>query len=77
MNDLLDPHPHFGFHVHEAKADNIEKGLSSELYATSTECYGSYEEALIHFLKRIKAENAGQYFDMQPKHPLFLSIEEG
>lgn len=71
VNNLHDPHPHHGFHIHEAKAENIEQGFSSELYATSTESYGSYEEALIHFLERIKAENANQHFDMQPKSPLF------
>ena len=74
VNDLLDPHPHFGFHIHEAKADNIEGGFSSELYAELTDSYGSYEEALIHFLKRINIENADQYFDMQRQLPLFPRI---
>ena len=71
VNNLLDPDPHCGFHIHKATAENIEKGFSSELYATSTESYGSYEEALIHFLETIKAKNADQYFYMQPKLPLF------
>ncbi len=71
VNDLLDPHPHFGFHIHEAKAENIAEGFSSELYAEFTESYGSYEEALIHFLKRINIENADQYFDITRQFPLF------
>ncbi|MFH1096966.1 MAG: hypothetical protein V1749_05665 [Candidatus Desantisbacteria bacterium] len=66
VNDLSDLHPHFGFHIHEARAENIEKGVSSEKYAELTESYGSYEEALTHFLKRINVKNASKYFAKQP-----------
>lgn len=70
VNNLLDPDSHFfGFHIHRAKADNIEKSFSSELYAEVTEHYDSYEEALTHFLKTIKAENANQHFSIQLKLP--------
>ena len=73
VNSLLDPHPHFGFHIHEAKAENIMEGFSSELYAELTKSYGSYEEALLHFLKRINIENADKYFDIHRQLPLDLS----
>ncbi len=63
VNNPLDPHPHFSFHIHKANAENIEKGLSSELYAELTEDYGSYEEALTNFLKRANIENADQHFN--------------
>lgn len=70
VNDLLDPRPHYGFHIHKAKAENIAEGFSSELYAELTESYGSYEEALTHFLKRINIINVDQYFKMR-QMPLF------
>jgi len=71
VNDLLNHDPHFGFHIHKAKAGDIENGLAPEHYAELTESYGSYEEALTHFLKWIKAENADQYFDIQRQLRLF------
>lgn len=74
VNDLLDPHPHFGFHIHEAKAEKIEEGFSPQLHAELTESYGSYEEALLHFLKRINIENAEQYFDIKQQLSLFPQI---
>lgn len=64
VSDLLDPHPHFGHHIHKANAENIEEGLSSELYAELTDSYGSYEEALIHFFKTTNIENIDQYIDI-------------
>jgi hypothetical protein len=65
VNDLSDLHPHYGFHIHEAKAENIEKGFSPELYAELTESYGSYEEAESHFLKRINIKNMYRYFNTE------------
>ena len=70
VNDLLDPHPHVGFHIHEARAESIESGFSPERFAELTDDFGSYEEALIHFLKRTNVINIDQYFDIR-QLPLF------
>ncbi len=62
VNSLLDPVPHYGFHIHKAKSENMEDDLSPERYAELTDDYGSYEEALLHFLKKVNIVNADEYF---------------
>lgn len=75
VNDPLNPHPHFGYHVHSAKAENIEEGLASELFAELTDAYGSYEEALVDFIRRINIQNADMYFDLKQQFLLFPEQE--
>lgn len=77
VNDLLDPHPHSGFHIHSAKAENIAKEFSVELYAESTDSYGSYEEALMHFLKRVNIKDVDQYFKIRQLPFCFLEESGG
>lgn len=68
------PHPHFRFHIHKAKQENIEAGLLPERFAEPTKNYGSYEEALLHFVKLTNIENAEQYLDVKRQLPLFKII---
>jgi len=64
-------HPHFGYHIHNAKAELIETGILPEKYAEITERYASYKEALFQFLKIINIQNAEQYFDNFGQDSLF------
>lgn len=74
VDNPLDPHPHFGFHIHKARQETIEAGLLPELSAEITKNYGSYEEALRHFVKLTNIENAEQYLDVKKQLPLFEAI---
>lgn len=60
-------HPHYGYHIHQAKADFMDSGLLSEKYAEITESYASYEEALFNFLKTTNIQNADEYFDFRQR----------
>lgn len=59
---LEDEHPHFGYHIHKAKAEFIDEGMLPEKYAEITKTYASYEEALYHFLKTTNIQDVEQYF---------------
>lgn len=61
-NDLIEPHPHFGYHVHRANADNMERGMKSEAGAEVTKEYASYPEALKFFLKICNVADAQRHF---------------
>lgn len=64
-------HPHFGYHIHSAKAALIEAGILPERYAEITGTYASYKEALFQFLKIINIQDAEQYFDNLGQDSLF------
>lgn len=54
--------PHHLYHIHRAKAANLEAGLRAELGGDPTSDYASYEEALAWFLKAVNVKNAGEHF---------------
>jgi hypothetical protein len=70
------PNHHFGYHVHRARADNLENGLRAERGAEPTKEYGSYAEALRYFLKTCGVQGAEEYFPVEPS-PLLWSGPEG
>ncbi|MEA3432709.1 MAG: hypothetical protein U9R01_08635, partial [candidate division WOR-3 bacterium] len=53
--------PHFKHHIHQAKAENLEKGLKPERYSEEIDAYASYEEALQYFLKYVTVTNSHQF----------------
>jgi hypothetical protein len=59
---LGQPATHFQFHVHPARASNIEAGARAEKDGEPTDAYGSYSQALHHFLRAVHVINASQYF---------------
>jgi hypothetical protein len=67
--------PHFRYHIHRAKAGNIETGLKAEYGAEPTETYASYRDAFAFFLNEIRVINALDYFPelSQPMLPLNLT----
>ena len=69
---------HFRYHVHRAKAENVEGGLRGERGAESTEAYASYKDALAFFLREINVINASEYLPelSQPMLPLNLPENE-
>jgi hypothetical protein len=69
VNDILEPNPHFGFHIHEARQEMIDAGYSPEKFAAITDTYASYEEALGAFIKKINIIDADKYF-----HPEQISL---
>lgn len=57
-----DTSSHFSYHVHRAKAENIEAGVRAESGGEITAEYGSYDQALRYFLRRIEIVNANDHF---------------
>jgi len=66
-----DDHPHFGYHIHKAKAELIDEGMLPEKYAEITETYASYKEALYQFLKTTNIQDVDQYFNDLGQGSLF------
>lgn len=65
--------PHFGHHIHIAKADNINDGLKSDIYAEVTQKYSTYFDALFYFLKYCNIQGYEKYFTMIRQLRLFDS----
>lgn len=63
--DLLKPNPHFDYHIHIIKKEDIEKDIRKLFFAEITDKYNSYEEALDYFIKRTNIINANEYFAFQ------------
>ena len=70
--------PHFRYHIHRAKPENIAAGLRAEHGAEPTDGYASYGAALSFFLTEINVINALEYFPelSQPMLPLNISEKE-
>ena len=73
---MVDPHPHDSYHIHWARADAINAGLSPIGYAELTDAYASYREALHHFLRLANVVGTEAYFPALDQLPLNLP-EEG
>jgi hypothetical protein len=56
------PSVHFRYHIHKAKAENIEAGMRPERGAEPTDKYASYRDALRVFLETIGVTNMDEYF---------------
>lgn len=67
---------HFRYHIHRAKAENIEGGLRAERSAEATDAYASYTHALLYFLKVINVLNAEEYFQGLSQMSLPLGSEQ-
>ena len=67
---MEDSHPHFGYHIHRARADVINAGLLPEKFAELTDAYASLPEALHHFLKLANIVGAEAYFPTVHQLPL-------
>lgn len=63
--DILKPSPHYDYHIHMIKNDDIEKDIRKLSFAEITDRYNSYKEALDYFIKRTNIINANDYFDFQ------------
>jgi hypothetical protein len=72
------PGSHFHYHVHRAKAENLEAGLRAEHGAEASAGYASYKDALAFFLKEINVVNAIEFFPelSQPTLPFELPEKE-
>lgn len=72
----VEPGSHYTYHVHQARADRLNEGNFSERYATVTDGYASYEEAMSYFIKEVGIVDADRHF---APHILQLTLftEEG
>ena len=61
-DDLISPHPHYNYHIHQTTQASIDSGYSPEKYATVTDKYASYEQAMTFFIKKVRITNHAQYF---------------
>lgn len=66
-----DPVAHFTFHVHRAKADNLDRDERAERGGEHTSAFASLQEALAFFVQEINLEGAEEYFPstLQKKLP--------
>jgi len=71
-----DPQPHFGYHIHRARAGVINAGLPPEKFAELTDTYASFAEPLRHFLQLANIVNAEAYFPTVYQLPLILPEED-
>lgn len=69
--DDLESDPHYGYHIHTAKAEYIEKGKKPERGGTITKKYASYQEAIMCILTDFNITNAGNYFTTYQSPTLF------
>lgn len=63
--NLLKPDPHYEYHIHVVKKEDIERDIRKLSFAEITDKYNSYEEALSYFIKRTNIINANEYFNLQ------------
>ena len=77
--DQSGPGHHAGFHIHRAKAENLDQGFRAEKGAEMTKEYASYREALSYFLKECCIEGAGTHFktELDPQQQMFDETEHG
>ena len=73
---LDDQLPHFGYHIHRARADVINAGLAPEKFAELTGAYASFPEALHHFLRLANIVGAQAYFPTSEQLSLFPPKED-
>lgn len=71
------PNHHTGFHIHRARAENLDQGFRAEKGAEMTTDYGSYKEALSYFLRVCGIENARSHFADEVEPGLFGEAEHG
>lgn len=78
VGDTPNTQSHFRYHIHRAKAKNLEAGLRAEHGGEPTEKYASYKDALDFFLQEINVVNALEFFPelSQPMLPLNLPDKE-
>lgn len=73
---MEDPQPHFGYHIHRARADVINAGLLPQKFAESTDAYASFPEALRHFLRLANIIGAETCFPTVYQQSLFPPEED-
>lgn len=68
-------HPHWNFHIHKASAEAQDLGFPAEKYASATGRYGSYDEAVQHFLKMVNlnTRDSSRHFPSNIQQNLFVN----
>ena len=66
--------PHFLYHIHKAKPENIEAGERAERGGEETDRYASHQQAIRYLLNVADVLNAEEYF---PAIQLPLDFERG
>lgn len=66
--------PHFLYHVHKARPENIEAGIRAERGGEVTDRYASHQQAIRYLLMIANVLNAEEYF---PAIQLPLDFERG
>ncbi len=73
---LHQPTTHFQYHIHPAKASNLEIGARAEKDGEPTDGYASYLQALHYFLRAVNVTNASQYFPQALQLEMNLNVDE-
>ncbi len=69
------PH-HLNYHIHRAKAEDVNAGIKTERHIEITSDYAAFLEGLAYFLRLISVEDVDRYFPGLRQKNLFLSEME-
>lgn len=70
LNRLKDDSHHNKFHVHHAIEQAFSAGLNPLMHADVTDEYGTFQEALAFFVRKVNIIGAEKYFDINPQSRL-------
>ena len=71
IHDLIDPHPHFGYHIYKVTEKTIQDGTTSEKFIELTEEYSTFDDAIRYFIRYTNIIDAHKYFEKHIQLPLF------
>ncbi len=60
--DVIKTEPHYGYHIHKIKEEDIEKNVRKISFCAITDEFDSYEKALNSFIKKVNIINSSEYF---------------
>lgn len=71
IQDIKNPHPHFGYHTHTITSEDIENGIMEPKRVELIKDYASFEQAFRYFCNFVNIEHAIKYFPQFFKQNLF------
>ena len=60
-NDPINKETHFSFHIHWIQEQHLNSGIRKLRHKKSTDEYGTFQEAVMFFLKLVNVENFENY----------------
>lgn len=64
-------HPHYDYHIHKAKEENLKKGLKPEKYGEKTQDFATFQDAIKFFVEYTNIKDAEKYFNFFSQMSIF------